>query len=114
MDRHADRSSDTRVDNRKIKSRAAIVNSTTEAPPPLKIPLHNEPGNATFLRDVATPKDSSFIQTNVVRVNGRRQVYIPVFRQLGASTLRVIDTIRGSLDYMKARLSRTDRPPSKS
>ena len=35
MDRHADRSSDTRVDNMKIKSRAAIVSSTAEpAPPP--------------------------------------------------------------------------------
>ena len=51
------------------------------------IPLRTEHGNAAFLRDVATPKDATFIQTNVVRVNGRRQVYIPVFRQLGASTL---------------------------
>ena len=45
-------------------------------------------GNAAYLRDVATPKDAAFIQTNIVRVNGRREVYIPVFRQLGASTLR--------------------------
>ena len=47
------------------------------------IPLRNEHGNAAFLRDVATPKDANFIQTNVVRVNGKRQVYVPVFRQLG-------------------------------
>ena len=48
-----------------------------------------QPSTATppSSRDVATPKDATFIQTNVVRVNGRRQVYIPVFRQLGASTL---------------------------
>ena len=32
------------------------------------IPLRTEHGNATYLRDVATPKDASFIQTNVVRV----------------------------------------------
>ncbi len=48
-----------------------------------EIPLRNEHGNAAFLRDVATPKDANFIQTNVVRVNGKRQVYVPVFRQFG-------------------------------
>ena len=51
------------------------------------IPLRTELGNVSFLRDVATPKDAAFIQTNVVRINGRSEVYIPVFRQLGASTL---------------------------
>ena len=52
-------------------------------------------GNAAYLRDVASPEDSGFIQTNIVRVNGRREVYIPIFRQLGASTLRVVDTVIG-------------------
>ncbi|MFI5456670.1 MAG: efflux RND transporter permease subunit [Isosphaerales bacterium] len=70
------------------------------------IPLRNEHGNAAFLRDVATPKDASFIQTNVVRVNGKRQVYIPVFRQLGASTLQVVGTLKGALETMKSRLTR--------
>jgi multidrug efflux pump subunit AcrB len=70
------------------------------------VPLRNEHGNAAYLRDVGTPKDASYIQTNVVRVNGKRQVYIPVFRQLGASTLDVVDTLRGSLETMTARLTR--------
>lgn len=72
-----------------------------------EIPLHNEHGNAAYLADVATPKDANFIQTNVVRVNGKRQVYVPVFRQLGASTLQVVDTLRKSLETMKARLTRS-------
>ena len=71
------------------------------------VPLRNEYGNATYLRDVATPKDASYIQTNVVRVDGKRQVYIPVFRQLGASTLQVVDTLKDSLETMKSRLTRT-------
>ena len=58
------------------------------------IPLRTQHGNVAYLRDVATPRDASFIQTNVVRVNGRRQVYIPVYRQLGASTLGVVGTLR--------------------
>src|SRR3954467_5120601 len=71
-----------------------------------QIPLRNEHGNAAYLADVATPKDANFIQTNVVRVNSRRQVYIPVFRQLGASTLQVVDTLKGSLETMESRLTR--------
>ena len=62
------------------------------------IPLRTEHGNAAFLSDVATPKDAAFIQTNIVRVDGRKQVYIPVFRQLGASTLTVVDTLKATLD----------------
>ncbi len=71
-----------------------------------EMPLRTEHGNAAFVRDVATPKDDAFIQTNIVRVDGRKQVYIPVFRQLGASTLSVIDAVKASLDDMKDRLSK--------
>jgi multidrug efflux pump subunit AcrB len=72
------------------------------------IPLRTEHGNATYLRDVATPKDDSFIQTNIVRVNGRRQVYVPVYRQLGASTLDVVKNVKESLPDIQQRLSRDD------
>ena len=57
---------------------------------PLRIRARATP---SICGDVATPKDANFIQTNVVRVNGKREVYIPVFRQLGASTLRVVSTL---------------------
>ncbi|HWB01205.1 MAG TPA: efflux RND transporter permease subunit [Pirellulales bacterium] len=70
------------------------------------IPLESQKDQMSFMRDVATPKDSAFIQTNIVRVDGRRQVYIPVYRQLGASTLKVVDSIRQNLADMQARLTR--------
>jgi multidrug efflux pump subunit AcrB len=63
-------------------------------------------GRTVFLGQVATPEDTSFIQTNVVRVNGRRQVYIPVFRQQGASTLTVVNRLKASLPEMEHKLSR--------
>ena len=72
------------------------------------MPLAAKHGNAEYLRDVAKPKDASFIQTNVVRVNGRRQVYIPVYRQMGASTLSVVDTLKAAIPSMQARLTRPD------
>ncbi len=72
------------------------------------IPLRTEHGNAAFLKDVATLKDASFIQTNVVRVNGRRQVYIPVFRQMGSSTLNVVNKLREAVPEMTDKVTRPD------
>jgi multidrug efflux pump subunit AcrB len=72
------------------------------------IPLKAREGNAEYLRDLATPKDDAFIQTNIVRVNGRRQVYIPVYRQVGSSTLDVVENLRKALPTMQSRLSHSD------
>jgi multidrug efflux pump subunit AcrB len=73
------------------------------------IPIRVGPDNKmTLLRDVATPKDSALIQTNVVRVDGRRQVYIPVYRTPGASTLSVVDNLLKKLPDMKAKLTTPD------
>jgi multidrug efflux pump subunit AcrB len=73
-----------------------------------EIPINPEPDKFGFLSEVATPKDASFIQTNVVRVDGRRQVYIPVYRQIGASTLDVVDTLKKNLAQMKSKISQPD------
>src|SRR5262249_3978956 len=73
-----------------------------------EIPVKSENGKTVFLKEVATPKDASRIQTNVVRVNGRRQVYIPVYRQMGASTLRVVDELNATLPDIQSRLTYSD------
>jgi multidrug efflux pump subunit AcrB len=72
------------------------------------IPIKTENGRTVFLRDVADPRDASLIQTNVVRVNGRRQVYIPVYRQQGASTLTVVDGLKKAVPQMKGKLTHDD------
>ena len=72
------------------------------------IPIKTENGKTVFLRDVAKPEDKSLIQTNVVRVNGRRQVYIPVFRQMGSSTLDVVNQVKKALPEMKSKLTHSD------
>jgi multidrug efflux pump subunit AcrB len=71
------------------------------------IPLRYDNGRAVYLRDVATPEDANYIQTNVVRVDGKRVVYIPVYRQLGASTLKVVQKLRESIKDFEARLTRS-------
>ncbi len=60
-------------------------------------------GVPVLVRDVAEVRDSSQIQTNVVRINGRRQVYIPIYRQPGANTLEIVRSIRGNLQRIQQR-----------
>jgi multidrug efflux pump subunit AcrB len=71
-----------------------------------QIPLRTEHGNRAFVGDVAEPSDDAMIQTTIVRVDGRKQVYIPVMRQKGASTLRVIDQLRAKLPAIESVLTR--------
>ncbi len=71
-----------------------------------QIPLRTEHGNRAFVGDVAQPTDDAMIQTTIVRVDGRKQVYIPVMRQKGASTLRVIDQLRDRLREIESMLTR--------
>lgn len=68
----------------------------------------DDKGRTIFLKEVATPKDAAAIQTNIVRVDGRRQVYIPVYRQAGYSTLDVVGNIQNNLPDMKDRLTTPD------
>ena len=70
------------------------------------IPLRTEHGNRAYVRDVGTPTDSAMIQTTIVRVEGKKQVYVPVMRQVGASTLTVIDQIKGKIKDIQAQLSK--------
>jgi len=79
-----------------------------------EIPIKADPsGRMVYLGDVAKPEDASLIQTNIVRVGGpgqpsRRQVYIPVYRQAGYSTLDVVGNLEKNLPDMKARLTTPD------
>ena len=41
-----------------------------------------------------------------MRVNGKRQVYIPVYRELGSSTLSVVDDLKKAIPDMQQRISR--------
>ncbi|MFT4571390.1 MAG: multidrug efflux pump subunit AcrB [Hyphomicrobiaceae bacterium] len=72
------------------------------------MPVATQDGSVVFLRDVASVQDSSQIQSNIVRINGRRQVYIPIYRQPGANTVEIVDAIRTQLTRIRARLREMD------
>ena len=60
---------------------------------PIKI-VNNAP---VFIKDIGKTVDSSAVQTNVVQVNSIRQTFIPLFRRMGSSTLRVVDNILAAI-----------------
>ncbi len=68
------------------------------------IPIRTDPGNRIYLRDIGYAKDASAIQTGLVRINGQRQVYVPIYRQQGASSVAVIDALRNEIPRMAAIL----------
>src|ERR1700746_2025315 len=59
-------------------------------------------GQASVLvGDVGHAKDAQQIQTNVVRVDGQRSVYLPILKQGGDSnTIAVVDGIRNALSKL--------------
>jgi multidrug efflux pump subunit AcrB len=68
------------------------------------LPLNIGSGPATFIRDVASVEDSAQIQQNVVRVDGKRRVYIPIYRQPGANTIAVVDGIKSFIKPILERV----------
>jgi len=61
-----------------------------------KVPIRTGyPG--VYVRDVATVEDGTAITTGFALVNGRRTVYIPVTKRADASTLDVVQLVRGNL-----------------
>src|SRR5713101_8194118 len=64
------------------------------------IPIRLKPGENVYLSDIGKAEDSHSIQTALVRINGRRQVYVPIYRQQGSSSLTVIDGIRDAIPHM--------------
>jgi multidrug efflux pump subunit AcrB len=67
-------------------------------------PIRIKPGDSVYLRDVGEARDSYSIQTSRVRVDGRREVYVPVYRQQGASSLSVANGVKEHIAYMEERL----------
>ncbi len=57
-------------------------------------------GNQVRVRDLGTVTDSSDIQTNIVRTDGERSVYLRVNKQPVANTVQVVDALRQALPNM--------------
>ncbi len=60
----------------------------------------NQQGNPVRVRDLGVVTDSSDIQTNIVRTDGQRSVYLRVNKQPVANTVEVVDALRRAIPKM--------------
>ena len=67
-----------------------------------KIPVKIVGGATVYLGDVARVYDGYALQTNVVRVDGRRATYLAILKKSNASTLAVVDTVKEMLPSLRA------------
>lgn len=64
------------------------------------IPIKVVNGAPIRLAEVGRAVDSTMIQGNVVRVNGKRAVYLPILKQAGANTIAVMDGVKEALPQL--------------
>jgi multidrug efflux pump subunit AcrB len=68
------------------------------------LPIRLPSGEVIELSDVGHAEDAAAIQTSRVRINGRAQVYVPIYRQGGASSLAVAEGVKNALPGIEKRL----------
>jgi multidrug efflux pump subunit AcrB len=57
-----------------------------------------------LLRDIGHAEDASVIQKSRVLMDGRPQVYVPIYRQGGTSSLAVADGVRGAIPEIEHQI----------
>jgi multidrug efflux pump subunit AcrB len=67
-----------------------------------RLPIKVVDGATVYLGDVASVYDGYATQTNIVRVDGRRATYLAIIKKANASTLAVVDTVKGMLPTLRA------------
>jgi HAE1 family hydrophobic/amphiphilic exporter-1 len=66
-----------------------------------RIPLKNVGAAPVLVGEVGKTKDAFQIQTNIVRVDGQRSVYLPVMKQGGdTNTIAVVNGIKDAVDHL--------------
>lgn len=69
-----------------------------------EMPLSFGPQVNILLKDIGKAEDASAIQTSQVRIDDRNEVFVPIYRQRGSSSLKVVDGVRENIPTMEDRL----------
>jgi multidrug efflux pump subunit AcrB len=79
------------------------LNSAPEAISALNaLPIKVVAGSPVLVRDVAFVRDGAPPQQNIVRANGRRSILLTILKNGEASTLSVVDNVKGFLGQIRA------------
>src|SRR5262250_873730 len=66
-----------------------------------QIPLKSVGLGSVMVADVGEAKDAGAIQTNIVRIDGQRSVYIPILKQGGDSnTIAIVDGVKSVIKHL--------------
>jgi len=74
-----------------------------------RLPITFGPQAGVLLQDVGRAEDSATIQTCRVRIEDQNEVFVPVYRQQGSSSLAVANGVRDRIPSMEARLPKATK-----
>jgi len=61
-------------------------------------------GNPIYIKDIGRAADAGAIQTNIARVDGKEQVYLPIFKRPKANTISAVNEVKKAIPKLKERL----------
>jgi multidrug efflux pump subunit AcrB len=65
------------------------------------IPLKSVGNSSVLVGDIGNAEDSGALQYNIVRIDGQRSVYVPVFKQGGDSnTITIVDGMKEAIKHL--------------
>lgn len=66
------------------------------------VPVKTEGDKSVFVSDIGHAVDGSYLQYNIVRVNGQRSVYVPIMKQGGnTNTISVVNGIKKAIKTLR-------------
>ncbi len=66
-----------------------------------EMPLKSVGNSSVLVADVGKAVDSGALQYNIVRIDGQRSVYVPIFKQGGDSnTIEIVDGIKAAVKHL--------------
>ncbi|HJY52111.1 MAG TPA: efflux RND transporter permease subunit, partial [Stellaceae bacterium] len=78
---------------------------TNSMPPTIEalndIPVSYSNGATVFLRDIGHVRDGNLVQQNIVRADGKKSVLLSIIKNGNASTLTVVNAVKGMLDVAR-------------
>ncbi len=79
------------------------TNAQVDRPTDLnEVPLKTEGDRSVYVSDVGKAVDGSYLQYNIVRVDGQKSVYVPIQKQGGNSnTISVVNGIKKAIQHLR-------------
>lgn len=68
------------------------------------LPIGFSGSRTILLRDIGRAEDAAMIQTSRVRIDDKNEVFVPVYRQRGSSSLSVAEGVINAIPEMQSRL----------